>query len=61
MRLTPKAIEEGCATAADNVVFRELLQLLGDRRQAHLRPGLPAECLGPREEVTMRASLLAAD
>ena len=28
MRLTPKAIEQGCATAADDVVFREFLQLL---------------------------------
>jgi hypothetical protein len=39
MRLTPKAIEQGCATAADNVVFREFLQLPGAVGRPTSAPG----------------------
>jgi hypothetical protein len=61
MSLWPWLKEQGCATAADDAVFREFLRLLGDRRRAHLRHGLRAERLWPREEVIARAALLATD
>jgi hypothetical protein len=59
--LWPWLKEQGCAKAEDDAVFGEFLQLLGDRRQAHLRPGLRAERQWPREEVVARGTSLAAD
>ena len=59
--LWPWLREHGCAKAEDDAVFGEFLQVLGDRRQAHLRPGLRAERLWPRKEVMAQGASLAAD
>lgn len=58
--LWPWLKKQGCATAADDPVFGEFLRLLGNRRLAHLRPGLRAEREWRRDEVGALSSQLAA-
>jgi hypothetical protein len=50
--LWPWLKENDCATASDDPMFDKFLSILGDRRQAHLRPSIRAERTWPPEEVT---------